>query len=181
AFVGVTTGQSAATRLFPAWAKELGLRDVVLVGHDLPIHAEPEQYRGLVKGIKTDEHERGALITTHKIDLFEACRDLFDRIDESARLTGETSCLSKREGLLCARATDIVAARKALAELLPEDHWGREVLCLGAGGAAIAITLNLAGRAPRITVVNRSRGRLDALRAILASPRSGEGREGGAD
>ena len=26
-FIGVTTGQSAATRLFPAWARELGLGD----------------------------------------------------------------------------------------------------------------------------------------------------------
>src|SRR4029077_19278612 len=119
AFVGVTTGQSAATRLFPAWAKELGLRDVVLVGHDLPIHAEAEQYRDLVKLIKSDEHERGALITTHKIDLFEACRDLFDRIDESALLCGETSCLSKRDGMLCAGATDMVSAGRSLDELLP--------------------------------------------------------------
>lgn len=167
-FVGVSTGQSAATRLFPVWAKELGLGDVRLVGRDLPIHAERQRYRDLVQAIKDDEHQRGALVTTHKIDLFEACRDLFDTIDESARLTGDTSCLSKRDGLLRATATDPVSAAKALREFLPEAEWGREVLCLGAGGAAIAITLNLAGRASRITVVNRSRGRLDALRAIHA-------------
>ncbi len=130
-----------------------------LVGHDLPIHAEREQYRDLVRRIKSEEHERGALITTHKIDLFEACRDLFDRIDESALLCGETSCLSKRDGLL------------------PVDHFqetAAEVLCLGAGGSAIAITIHLlrrearTGRPPRITVVNRSQGRLDAMRAIHA-------------
>jgi len=113
-FVGVTTSQSASMRMFPAWAEELGLGDVQLVGKDLPIHAERHRYREAVQEIKGDEHNRGALITTHKIDLFEACRDLFDRIDESARLTGETSCLSKRDGLLCARATDPVAAGKAL-------------------------------------------------------------------
>lgn len=173
-FIGVTTAQSAATRLFPAWAKELGLRDVRLVGRDLPIHAEPERYRELVQQIKDDDHDRGALVTTHKIDLFQACRDLFDRVDESARLTGETSCLSKRDGLLCARATDQVAAGKALREFVPDDHWqktGGEVLCLGAGGAAIAITLDLAERAGgpgRITVVNRSPARLEALRGIHA-------------
>jgi shikimate dehydrogenase len=156
---------------------------VRLVGHDLPIHAQPQQYRDVVQGIKDDKHARGALVTTHKIDLFQACRDLFDQIDDSARLTGETSCLSKREGLLLARATDPVSAGKSLREFLPEDQWGREVLCLGAGGAAIAITLNLIGHAPRITVVNRSRARLEALRAIheFTSPRSGEGREGGAE
>jgi shikimate 5-dehydrogenase len=158
------------------------------VGRDLPIHADRRRYRDLVQGIKDDEHERGALVTTHKIDLFEACRDLFDTIDESSRITGETSCLSKRDGLLRARATDPIAAGKALHEFIPEDHWrrtGGEVLCLGAGGAAIAITLNLAGRARSITVVNRSPARLEALRAIheltqFTSPRGGEGREGGA-
>ena len=105
-------------------------------------------------------------MTTHKIDLFDACRDLFDRVDDSARVTGETSCLYKRDGLLCAAATDPIAAGKSLREFLPEDRWRGEVLCLGAGGAAIAITLNLVGHAARITVVDRTPGRLAALRAI---------------
>jgi shikimate 5-dehydrogenase len=150
---------------------------VQLVGRDLPIHAEREQYRDLVQRIKRDEHERGALITTHKIDLFEACRDLFDRIDESALLCGETSCLSKRAGMLCARATDMVSAGKAIDEFLPGDYFQKtpgEVLCLGAGGSAIAITVHLLRRTAqsavptRITVVNRSQGRLDAMRAVHA-------------
>jgi shikimate dehydrogenase len=143
------------------------------VGCDLPIHAERKQYRDLVERIKSDEHERGALITTHKIDLFEACHDLFDRIDANADLTGETSCLSKRDGLFWARATDPIAAGKSLDEFLREDHWqktGGEVLCLGAGGSAIAITVDVLKRASptRITVVNRSQARLKAMRAIHA-------------
>jgi shikimate 5-dehydrogenase len=160
-------------RLFPVWAVELGLGDVRLVGCDLPIHAERKQYRDLVERIKNDEHQRGALITTHKIDLFEACRDLFDSIDENAVLTGETSCLSKRGGLFWARATDPIAAGKSIDEFLREDHWqktGGEVLCLGAGGSVIAITIDLLKRAgpPRIAVVNRSPARLKAMRAIHA-------------
>ena len=152
------------------------------MGCDLPIHAEPSRYRDLVQRIKTDEHERGALVTTHKIDLFDACRDLFDRIDESAALCGETSCLSKRDGLLFARATDPLAAGRALGEFLPQDHWQRtrgEVLCLGAGGSAIAITVHLLKKAPdsrgpaRITIVNRSPGRLEAMRAIHARLKAG--------
>jgi shikimate dehydrogenase len=164
-------------RLFPLWAKELGLRDVRLVGCDLPIHAERGRYRELVQRIKDGDHERGALITTHKIDLFEACSDLFDRIDESARLCGEASCLSKRDGLLWARATDTISAGKAMDEFLTPDHFqrtGGEVLCLGAGGSAIAITIHLLERAgnsngpARISVVNRSAARLEAIRAIHA-------------
>ena len=103
-----------------------------LVGADLPIHAPRELYRDLVQRIKSDEHARGALVTTHKIDLFEACRDLFDRIDESADLCGETSCLSKPGGLLCAQATDPISAGKSLDEFLPREEF-----------IEIAIRLNL--------------------------------------
>ena len=163
--------------MFPAWAKELGLGDVRLVGSDVPIHAPREQYRDLVQSIKGDERCRGALVTTHKIDLFEACRDLFDRVDDTAELCRETSCLYKRDGLLCAEATDPITAGRSLGEFLPQDHWSGtegEVLCLGAGGSATAITVHLikrAAQAPgpaRIKVVNRSPSRLDAMRAIHA-------------
>ena len=41
AFVGVTTGKSAIMRVFPAWAEHLGLGNVEMRGHDLPMHAEP--------------------------------------------------------------------------------------------------------------------------------------------
>ena len=176
-FVGVTTKESAATRLFPAWTKELGLGDVRLVGCDLPIHAERQAYRDVVERIKADEHELGGLVTTHKIDLFQSSTDLFDRIDENAALCGEVSCLSKRDGLLWARATDPITAGRTLGEFIPEDHWLKtsgEVLCLGAGGSAIAITVLLvrrvaeAGGPARITLVDRSGARLEAIRAIHA-------------
>src|SRR5258708_1700780 len=126
-FIGVTTGQSAAVRLFPRWAQELGLGGAQLAGCDLPIHAEPSQYRAVVQRIKEGAHERGALVTTHKIDLYESCRDLFDEVDQDAQLCGETSCLSKRGGRLRARATDPITAGKSLEEFFPKDP--AEVLC----------------------------------------------------
>lgn len=155
-----------------------------MAGCDLPIHAEPRQYRDLIERIKGDVHERGALITTHKVDLFEACRDLFDRIDDNADLCGEASCLSKRDGLLFARATDPITVGRSIGEFLPDDHWqatGGEVMCLGAGGSATAITVHLlrraaASRGPvRITIVNRSPGRLEAMRAIHDRLNAGTG------
>ncbi len=154
-------------RLFPAWAAELGLGDVRLVGCDLPIHAERERYRDIAKRIKFGEHERGALVTTHKIGLFEACRDLFDGVDEYAELCGETSCLAKRNRRLWAWATDPISSGRALAEFYPAGH-AAEVLCLGGGGSAAAITVHLLERraGTRITVVNRSAGRLEAMRAV---------------
>ncbi len=139
------------------------------MGFDLPLHATPPRYRELVERIKGGQGELGGLITTHKIDVFEACRDLFDSVDEYAQLCGETSCLAKRDGLLWAFATDPISSGRALAEFYPAAHEA-EVLCLGGGGSATAITVHLMQRrdASRITVVNRTARRLESLQAIHA-------------
>ncbi len=139
--------------------------DVQLVGVDLPLHADRARYRDVIERIKTGEHELGGLVTTHKVGVFEACRDQFDAVDDSAQLCGETSCLARRERRLIAYATDPISSGRALAEFY---HGAGEVLCLGGGGSAAAITVYLvrSGHASRITVVNRGPGRLDVLRAI---------------
>ena len=174
-FIGVTTGSSAIMRVFPAWAAHLGLGDVVISGHDLPIHAEPERYRNVVGAIKSDPLDLGGLVTTHKIDVYEACRDLFDYVDPYAELGGETSCLSKRNGLFRAHAKDPISSGRSLDELVPAGHWletGAEALLLGAGGAGLAITLHLlTARPPKdrprgLVVVDRSRERLVWMRSV---------------
>lgn len=156
-------------RLFPAWARELDLGDVRLVGCDLPIHAEPRRYREVVERMRGDPLELGALVTTHKIDLFEACRDLFDGVDQYAELCSETSCLAKRDGRLWAFATDPVSSGRTLAEFYPAPSQAH-VLCLGAGGSATAITVHLMQQeiVSGITVVSRTNHRLEAMRAIHA-------------
>jgi shikimate 5-dehydrogenase len=80
-FIGVTTGKSSIRATFPRWAAQLRLADARLEGIDLPLHAPREAYRRVVSRIAADRLSRGALITTHKIDLYNACRDLFDEID----------------------------------------------------------------------------------------------------
>src|SRR5215470_5249658 len=92
-FIGVTTGQSSIVRLFPLWAGVLGLHNAHLSGVDLPLHAEPSQYRQVVAQIKNDPLSLGALITTHKIDLFQATSDMFDSLDRYAQLCQEVSCI----------------------------------------------------------------------------------------
>jgi shikimate 5-dehydrogenase len=174
-FIGVTTGRSAIMRVFPAWAQHLGLGDVAMVGHDLPIHAEPAQYRELVLAMKSDPLNLGGLVTTHKIDLYEACRDLFDDVDASAELCGEVSCLSKRDGRFRAYAKDPISSGRSLDEFVPLGYWaetGAEVLLFGAGGANLAITLHLMTARPaddrprRIVVVNRSAERLVSMQTV---------------
>lgn len=166
-FIGVTTGESAATRLFPAWARELGLGNVRLIGCDVPLQAPPDRYRKVVLELKQDSQSRGALVTTHKIDLFEACRDLFDAVDTYAHLCGEASCLARRDGMLSAFATDPISSGRALDEFYRLEP-GAEVLCLGGGGSATAITVQLLQRRriTRITVVDLNPARLSRMRIV---------------
>ena len=156
-------------RLFPAWARELGLGDVRLVGCDLPLHADPRRYREVVERMKQDRRVAGALVTTHKIDLFEACREVFDSVDAYAELCGEASALAVRDGTLSAHATDPISSARALDDF----HVSRapvDVLCLGGGGSATAITVQLMERrlARHILVADVSAERLARIRAVHA-------------
>ncbi len=174
-FIGVTTGKSSIMKVFPAWARHLGLGDCAIEGINFPPHAEPHRYREAVAFIKFDPLARGALVTTHKLDLLKACRDQFDLLDEYATVTGEVSCISKRDGLLLGHAKDILTAGRSLEAFLPQLHWvntGAEALVLGAGGSAIAITWHLINRThgpnrpSRILIANRTLARLEEMKEI---------------
>lgn len=173
-FIGVTTGQSSIMRVFPAWASLLGL-DAVIAGIDFPLHADPGAYREAVSFIKSDPLSMGALVTTHKIDLFAACRVLFDIIDPHASLMDETSCLSKDGSRLVCHAKDPISSALTIDGFLPRRHFattGAELFAMGAGGSTIALTWHLMRRergddAPsRIIVSDRNPGRLDEIRRV---------------
>ena len=175
-FIGVTTGQSSSRRIFPLWMEALGRPEVVWQGIDLPIHADPEIYRQVVAHIAQQPLALGALVTTHKIDLLAAAPDLFDELDPYARLTGEVSSIAKEGGRLVGRATDPLAGGLSLDAILGLDYFARtggEVLLLGAGGSALALSLHLiqkpspADRPRRIVVVNRSSGRLARMKQMV--------------
>ncbi|MFC7365244.1 MULTISPECIES: shikimate dehydrogenase family protein [Bhargavaea] len=175
-FIGVTTTQSSIMKLFPEWAKALGLDDAVLKGIDLEIHADPEEYRRVVNFIKEDELSLGALVTTHKIDLYEAAKDLFDYLDPYAEMFGELSSISKQDGKLCGHAKDPISSALALERFVPETYWadhGGELLLLGAGGSAIAISSALldtkyGNNIPsKVTVTDINEHRLTEIEQII--------------
>ena len=141
-FVGVTTGQSSIMKMFPIWAKELGL-DAEIKGIDLPIHAPAEDYRAVVQFFRDDPLSLGALVTTHKIDMYNAAKDMFDYLDPYAQRFGELSSISKLDGQLRAHAKDPISSGLALDAFVPEGHWlktGAEVCIIGAGGSALSIS-----------------------------------------
>lgn len=150
-FIGVTTGSSSIMRVFPQWATILQLPTSTLEGCDIPLDAPPERYRREVLAIREDPEHRGALVTTHKMALYEAAADLFDELDDFARACGEISSISRRGDRLHGHAKDPVTAGLALDEFLPRDAFDgrREAIVLGAGGAGLALTWLLAEREDR--------------------------------
>lgn len=171
-FVGVTTASSSIMKVFPLWADILGLPTRTLVGHDLPMDADPAQYRAMVEQIRDDPHHRGALVTTHKLNVYAAASDLFDELDPFAVSCAEISSIAKRGSTLSGRAKDPITVDLALRDFLPADHFARtgaEVVILGAGGSGTALSWALAERddAPAlITVTARTQDKLDHLREV---------------
>jgi shikimate 5-dehydrogenase len=175
-FVGVTTGKSSIMKVFPRWMEVLGRPEVVIEGIDHKIHDEPEAYRATVAQLKYDPLSLGGLVTTHKMDLYAAARDMFEYLDPYAQLTHELSSISKLKGRLEGHAKDPITAGLSLDAIIEPGYFARtggHVLCFGAGGSAVATLLHLINkpergdRPERFVVVNRSQPRLDHMRSMV--------------
>ena len=175
-FIGVTTGKSSIMRVFPEWMKVLGRSDVVIEGIDLKIHDLPEHYQAVVAQIKYDPNSLGALVTTHKIDLYNAAQSMFDTCDRYAKICGEVSSISKRDGNLEGHAKDPISAGLSMDAIVEQGYFGGTgayVLCFGAGGSAVATLLHLmdkknpADRPAKCIFVNRSPERLVHMREMV--------------
>ena len=171
-FVGVTTGGSSIMKVFPKWAEVLGLPTRTLIGHDVDMGAPPEVYRDVVSSIKDDPDHWGALVTTHKIAVFESAGDLFDDLDDLAQTFGEISSIAKRGNRLTGAAKDPVTVRLALEDFLPADHFattGAAALVLGSGGSGCALSHQLGVRddqPSRVICTARSHHKLDHQREL---------------
>lgn len=180
-FIGVTTRKSSIMKVFPLWMRVLGREEVVIEGVDLKIHDTPQAYRAATAQIKYDPLSLGALVTTHKVDLYHAARDMFDFSDRFAQITGEVSSISKLGGRLEGHAKDPITAGLSMDAIVGRDYFssaaghGGHVLIFGAGGSSAATILHLvmkekkSDRPEKIIVVNRSPGRLDSVRAMVDS------------
>lgn len=177
-FVGVTTGKSSINKVFPLWMEVLGRPEVVLEGIDHKIHDDPEAYRATVAQMKQDPNSLGALVTTHKLDLFAAAEDMFDYFDPYAQVTRELSSISKRNGRLEGHAKDPITAGLSLDHIIEPNYFARtggHILCLGAGGSALATLLHLihkqekGDRPDRFIAVNRSPDRLEHMRQMVSN------------
>lgn len=174
-FFGVQTGGSSALALFPRWAEALGLEDATLVGVDLPLEAPQAMYREAVRQVKDDPNVAGALVTSHKLNVVQAARDLFDGLTDEAECCGEVSALYKRDGQLWGHACDPTNSGLAMNHFLGPAYWQRypeaAMVLLGAGGAAVAQVVHVLTQAPfrpsTILLIDRNADRLAHLRTII--------------
>jgi len=130
----------------------------------------------VVDFIKKDPLSMGALVTTHKIDLYEAAKDMFEYLDPYAQAFGELSSISKLDGQLRGHAKDPITCGLAMEAFVPRNHWkntGAEVFIMGAGGSAISMGSYLMqdrfqGNYPsKIIIANRSQPRLSEIEKIF--------------
>ena len=84
-FIGVTTGQSMIMRLFPIWAEVLGIQETRMHGVDLPPGVEGIKVRETILELRDNPGVLGALVTTHKLAVWEEASDLFAEVDEHAK------------------------------------------------------------------------------------------------
>lgn len=141
-FVGVTTTQSIINQIFPRWM-ELLKSNFILECYDIDLLAAPEAYRICVNKIKTNYNIKGALVTTHKIPLYGASSDLFDKIHTSSKTFEEIGCIYKRNNQLIGEATDVITVKNAFNDIWFEYDYNNkkhiQVCILGCGGAGIAL------------------------------------------
>jgi shikimate 5-dehydrogenase len=175
-FIGVTTNQSSIMKVFPKWAEALKLKNAIIKGIDFKPHSSAQEYREAVEFIKNDPFSLGALVTTHKIDLYDTCKDLFEYVDPFAEQLGEVSSISKLNGQLRAHAKDPISSGLALESFVPANYWldyNGDVLLIGAGGSSLAMSIYFAQEKfkdnvpKKIIITNRSLPRLESAKKIL--------------
>lgn len=127
----------------------------------------PEELPGAVQGIRSLGLLGVNLTVPHK----EAVIPLLDEIDPEASFIGAVNTVVNRSGRLVGFNTDGRGFMRSLAEA-GIDVSGKRVLLLGAGGAARAVGYYLAQEAASIVIVNRTKGKAEALAADLNRVRS---------
>ena len=133
----------------------------------LSFDVRPERLADAIRGARALGVRQLAVSLPHK----EAVIPLLDRVDATARRIGAVNTVTLRDDLLEGANTDWLGAVGAL-----ERHGklaGAEAVVLGAGGTARAVVFGLRERGARVTVLNRTRERAEALARELGAERAG--------
>jgi shikimate 5-dehydrogenase len=121
-----------------------------------------------------DQNCHGALVTTHKLALYQYAKSLFTEFDDFANTCGEISCVKINKNVVSGFAKDPISAGLAINDFLPNDFFDsqNEVILIGDGGAATAIAWYLSGISQppvKIHVIGRDLSRLQHLLSVVSS------------
>jgi len=107
---------------------------------------------------------KGASITIpHKVSVMK----FMDELDDAAEKIGAVNTVINRQGVLTGYNSDGLGAVKAICE--KASIKGKDVIILGAGGAARAIGFNILSEGGRITIVNRTAAKGEGLARDLGA------------
>ena len=137
----------------------------------LPFRVSPEELPQAVSGLKALNATGFNVTIPHKV----AVMPLLDKLDPLAEKIGAVNTVVNDNGVLKGYNTDASGFLQALLERGVEPA-GKNIVLLGAGGAARAISYILAERNVHLTILNR-REELDWAEAIAANIRKDLGKD----
>jgi shikimate dehydrogenase len=150
---------------------EAAFRKLGLNWRYLTIEVLPEDLENAVKGLRAFNMRGINLTIPHKIEIMRH----LDRIAPDAGLIGAVNTVVNEGGVLSGENTDGKGFLQSLRKDAGTDPSGLEVVVLGAGGAARAISVELAlSGAKHITIVNRTEEKGRALSELLNEKTSAE-------
>jgi len=123
----------------------------------------PEDLAGFVRRARGHGVAQLAVSLPHK----EAVLALVDDVSDDARAIGAANTVTRRGERLAADNTDWVGAVRALEDVGGAKLAGARAVVLGAGGTARAVAFGLGRRGARVSVLNRTVARAEAVAAAL--------------
>jgi shikimate dehydrogenase len=144
--------------------QEAAFRKLGLNWRYLTIEVFPDDLAGAIRGLRAFNMRGINLTIPHKVAVLE----YLDAVAPDALIMGAVNTVRLEEKRLIGENTDGKGFLRSLKEDATVDPKGKRVVILGAGGAAraVSVELALAGAGP-ITVVNRTEGRGRELAELL--------------
>lgn len=135
-------------------------------------HVKPEQLEQAVQGIRALQFGGVNITIPHKVEVMK----YLDEIDEGARIIGAVNTLVNDDGKWIGYNTDGIGYVRSLKEETGFSIQGKNLLVLGAGGAARGIVYALSQEQPaRIWIANRSVDKAVKLAADMSKFAETEG------
>lgn len=129
----------------------------------LTLEVAPEGLEAAVGGMRAMGFRGGNLTIPHKVAVIPQ----LDGLSQAAELMGAVNCINREEDRLVGENTDGKGFVQSLRGAT--DPAGKQVVVLGAGGAARAISVEVAlAGAARVDVVNRSQSRGVELAKLIS-------------